>query len=317
MAAWETIQEYVNSRGVELAADAEHGVIRGVKILGTSSHNGRTYAPEAINKAAGLYEGAKVNVNHPRDKPNDPRDYRDRIGRIAKVRIREDGLYGDLHFNPKHALAEQLIWDANNAPENVGLSHNVQARVRGRNGQQVVEEIYAVQSVDLVADPATTHGLFEHTLIPETKENDMELKDLSITEIRAARPDLVEAIQAETKTAITESEEAKSKAANFAAALKKITALTEENDTLKAANDLRDRMARTAELLEQAKLPKELVTDIFKAQLAEADEEGAKALIEDRRELAKHMNVQHPTSKAQIDTGTPMEQKGFLAAVKK
>jgi len=310
MAIWETIQEYVNSRGVELATDAEVGVIRGVKILGIESQNGRSYAPEAVSKAAGLYEGAKVNVNHPRDKPDGPRDYRDRIGQITKVRIGQDGLYGDLRFNPKHALAEQLVWDATNAPENVGLSHNVHARVSGKNGKQVVEEIYAVQSVDLVADPATTHGLFEHTLIPEEKENDMAITDMSITEVRAARQDVVEAVVAETKTAIAESEEAKKAAAELAS-------LREELDKIKAASALQARMARTAELLEEAKLPKELLTDHFKKQIAEADEEGAKALIEDRRDVAKHLNVTHPTSRAQTDTGPPMDQKTFIAAVKK
>jgi hypothetical protein len=71
------------------------------------------------------------------------------------------GLRGDFHFNPKHALAEQLIWDAEHSPENVGFSHNVEARTSRRDGKVVVEEITRVQSVDLVADPATTRGLFE------------------------------------------------------------------------------------------------------------------------------------------------------------
>ena len=43
---------------------------------------------------------------------------------------RGEGLFADFHFNPKHALAEQLLWDAEHAPENVGFSHNVEARVR-------------------------------------------------------------------------------------------------------------------------------------------------------------------------------------------
>ena len=43
-----------------------------------------------------------------------------------------EGLFGDLQYNPKHALAEQLSWDAEHAPENVGFSHNVQARTAKR-----------------------------------------------------------------------------------------------------------------------------------------------------------------------------------------
>lgn len=160
----ETIQEYV-SAGAGCRVDRGAGVIRGVKILGLESRNRRTYLPEALRRAASLYEGAKVNVNHPKGSPNGPRDYQDRIGLLRNVRLEQadGGLRGDFHFNPKHALAEQLIWDAEHSPENVGFSHNVEARTNPKNGRAVVEEIIRVQSVDLVADPATTRGLFEQT----------------------------------------------------------------------------------------------------------------------------------------------------------
>ncbi|MGO9597438.1 MAG: hypothetical protein ACLP7Q_05395, partial [Isosphaeraceae bacterium] len=51
--------------------------------------------------------------------------------------------------------------DAEHAAENVGFSHNVEARTSRRGDRVVVEAILRVQSVDLVADPATTRGLFE------------------------------------------------------------------------------------------------------------------------------------------------------------
>jgi len=158
----ETLQEYVDCRGVAMRVDAAGGIIRGVKILGLRSRNGREYLPEALADAARLYEDAKVNVNHPKGNPAGPRDYQDRIGAIRNVVVRpSEGLFADLHFNPKHALAEQLAWDAEHAPQNVGFSHNVLARTARRGEQVVVEAITQVQSVDLVADPATTRGLFE------------------------------------------------------------------------------------------------------------------------------------------------------------
>ncbi len=158
----EVIQEYCDSRGVQMRVDREAGVIRGVKILGLNSRNGRQYPAETLARAVPLYEGAKVNVNHPKGSPLAPRDYQDRIGVIHGVELRAgEGLFGDLHFNPKHLLAEQLIWDAEHAPENVGFSHNVQARTGRRDDNLIVEEITRVQSVDLVADPATTRGLYE------------------------------------------------------------------------------------------------------------------------------------------------------------
>lgn len=158
----ETLLEICDWQGPSLRVDREAGVIHGVKILGSTSKNHRTYPHETLERAKELYEGIKVNVNHPKGSPTAPRDYQDRLGTLRHVVFRRnEGLFGDLFYNPKHPLAEQLIWDADHAPENVGLSHNVQARTRVENGQVVVEEIVQVQGVDLVADPATTKGLFE------------------------------------------------------------------------------------------------------------------------------------------------------------
>jgi hypothetical protein len=158
----EHLQEYVDSRGVALRVDRAAGALRGVKLIGLESLNGRRYRPEALSAAVSLYEGAKVNVNHPKEGPLAPRDYRDRLGVIRQVEFRaSEGLFGNLHFNPKHALAEQLAWDAENNPRNVGFSHNVLARLSRDGEQTLVEAITHVQSVDLVADPAATQGLFE------------------------------------------------------------------------------------------------------------------------------------------------------------
>jgi hypothetical protein len=115
-----------------------------------------------LKKAIPLYENAKVNIDHPVEEPGQPRSYLDRIGILCNVQLRgEDGLYADFHFNPRHPLVEQLLWDAEHAPSNVGFSHNVEAVVRQDKTEMVVEEIVSVRSVDLVADPATTAGLFE------------------------------------------------------------------------------------------------------------------------------------------------------------
>ena len=188
----EILQEFVNSRGVDVRVDAQAGVIRGVKLLGLESRNGRRYLPSALGEAAALYEGVKVNVNHPKGSPLAARDYQDRLGSIRNVRAAADGLFGDLHFNPKHALAEQLAWDAAHAPENVGFSHNVEARTSRLRGQTVVEAILKVQSVDLVADPATTRSLYESAAAAKAEPDDRireQLAGLSLEGLRAARPE--------------------------------------------------------------------------------------------------------------------------------
>ncbi|MGD9127361.1 MAG: hypothetical protein PVH19_08280 [Planctomycetia bacterium] len=198
----ETLREFVDSRGLKIGIDRSAGMVRGVKILGIESRNGRKYLPEAIHEAASLYEEAKVNINHDQRQPLAPRDYRDRIGVIRNVSIREgDGLFADFCFNPKHELAEQFLWDAEHAPENVGFSHNVTAQVTRDGDQVVVEKILEVKSVDLVADPATTSGLFESVeeLSEKTEETTESAASEEMTEARERLQEECQRLQQELR----------------------------------------------------------------------------------------------------------------------
>lgn len=161
------VLEYASAAGPR-RVDREKGVIYGVKILGPRSRNGGEYTERAMQEAVPLYEGAKVNLDHPsRNEPGKDRAIQDRFGKFAKVRYESKnpggpGLYGDLHFNTKHRMAEYVCEAAERMPDTLGCSHN--ARVRDRqlpDGRTVYEAITRVRSVDLVADPATTKSLFE------------------------------------------------------------------------------------------------------------------------------------------------------------
>jgi hypothetical protein len=286
----ETLQEFSDSRGTALRVEASAGVIHGVKVLGLESRNGRTYLPQALEMAPTLYEGVKVNVNHPRGGPQAPRGYEERLGSIRHVTFRAgEGLFGDLHFNPRHALAEQLVWDATHAPENVGLSHNVQARTGSRGGKTVVEAILCVHSVDLVADPATTRGLFESretttqvraghdggataglpssesaVLYPSAEISSKALATLTLEELRIARPDLIEAALAEHQ--------------------QDAARLQQELDELRTADELSRRRQMARRLLAEYRLPDPdaaagaesvLVSEEFMASLVALDSERA------------------------------------------
>ncbi len=172
-----TIYEHVISPPGRIVASP--GLLKGVKLLGLSSVNGHRYTRDALRKAIALYEGVKVNVDHPpRGAESAPRAYRDRLGRIERVRLSEDGLFGDLRFNPEHPQARQLVWDAEHAPENLGLSHNATGRGHRTEDAFLVEEITAVRSVDLVADPATTRGLFEaQANPPPASDNERAIRE--------------------------------------------------------------------------------------------------------------------------------------------
>jgi hypothetical protein len=298
---YETIQEFFDSRGVAMRVDRPAGVIRGVKILGLESRNGRVYTPQALVASLPLYEGAKVNVNHPKGHPQAPRDYQDRIGVIRSVAFREhEGLFGDFHYNPAHALAEQLAWDAEHAQENVGFSHNVQARTSQQGQRLVVEAITRVQSVDLVADPATTRGLFEAASaatgsIESSASNAERLAELTIEQLREQRPDLVRAIEGPLE--------------------EQLRSLAAQIDRVNVEEAARQKRALGYRLLAEFTLPSPEADDawsraivsptFFEALLAAPDEPAMRRIVEDRARL---VHSARNGSSSRVGSGLPVSR---------
>jgi hypothetical protein len=148
------------------SVDVAAGIIRNVKVNGLVSENNRRYLPEALARAAPLYEGKGVYLDHP-DRPQQQRSARDRIGWLENVHMRPDGLYADLHLLTSDRDTAKVLEAAQKRPELFGLSHNAEGRGQHVNGVFVIEEITEVRSVDLVADPATNKSLFEGRTVPQ------------------------------------------------------------------------------------------------------------------------------------------------------
>lgn len=158
--ALNTVTEEWSGEIAESAVDLENHVIRNVSLLGVKSRNRRRYPKEVMAAAAHLYEGANVNIDHKRD-GDGSRSIRDRIGVVRKVRAEGERLKGDFHYNPDHPDAKQFLWAVKNQPNTVGFSHVAMIKEKRVGKDFVVESIDSVKSVDLVADAATTNGVFE------------------------------------------------------------------------------------------------------------------------------------------------------------
>jgi hypothetical protein len=297
-----------------MRVDRNAGVIRGVKVLGIESRNGRTYLPDAIAQAVALYDGAKVNVNHPKGNPTSPRDYQDRIGTIRNAMVRVgEGVFGDFHFNPKHALAEQLMWDAEHAPENVGFSHNVEAKVSRQGDRVLIEAITRVQSVDLVADPATTRGLYEAA---EDPSNEPAIASLTLEDLHHDHPDLVEQLRQEQSNEIV----------HLRQEIARLSALERSQQQ----RELARRLLREFELPDPESgdpLARRIISERFLDLLAASpDEATMRALVEERSRLVRAIahgeassdaNDARPQSRDQLlaDHTFPSDTKSFVRAI--
>lgn len=301
--------------------DREAGIVHGVKILGRSSPNriqGKPtrYSDGAIKGAVGLYEGAQVYVDHPpREAPNAERSYRDRFGRLEKVRATDDGLFGDLRVNKAHPLAEQFFWDAEHNAGGVGLSHNAKGVGQATADAFLIESIRSVRSVDVVPEPATTHSLFEslqqETPMATTAQQTPPAQGApAATPAPAGPPSSASGQPATALEGKAGDAPAPDRVDLVEARLVKLEeslkAERAESDKLRVQLAARERKERVEALLVEAKLPDFAVTDTFRAQLLEAKDDAAvKALLEDRRRIAWHQN---PNTRPAGDAGAkPIE----------
>lgn len=150
--------------------DRERGVILGVKVVGRESVNthgvqgvdGSEYTAEALETSKPLYEGLKVNIDHPpRKEPGKERSSYDRLGKLVNVRVEAGELYADLELLKAHPMAERLMEAAERMPDAFALSHNALGKGDVENRKFVITSIPEVRSVDIVADGGTNTSLFE------------------------------------------------------------------------------------------------------------------------------------------------------------
>jgi hypothetical protein len=199
--AVEPLSEYFANDGVKPRVDREAGIIYGVKMLGLQSRNKGykhyAYPPATHSKSFAIMEGVVSNVDHHDPSKGERVSYRDRIGVFRNVQATDTGTFGDYHVNPKHSLAEQLFWDAENAPEKLGFSIRGDGKINRKDPKHpIVEEIVSVSSVDLVANPATTHGLFESEDVPDDQ---LELCEHGLSAVSDARQIILSHESIETK----------------------------------------------------------------------------------------------------------------------
>lgn len=186
--------------------DSDKGVIYDAKIVGLESRNiGRTigldprefgdainkpygYSKLALESAIPLYEGAILRVNHPKSELDDTgkrivtqrtRGLFDTVGEVRNVRMKEDGLYGDLYLLKSNKSVPFILEAAERMPDKIALSHNAYGLPTLKNGKAVIDSIEKVYSVDIVGDkPGTTNGLFESFEGEEPKVIKKKIKEI-------------------------------------------------------------------------------------------------------------------------------------------
>lgn len=144
------------------AVDREQHVVKGCKIVGPVRRDGQgSYAPGVFEQIKGQYEGKPANINH--IMKGEIRRFEERLGWWENVRAEADGIYADLHYNPKIRDIESFLWWCENNPAGCGFSQDSifkYDKPAGQLDRQIIG-VFEVFSVDLVADPNTTDSVAE------------------------------------------------------------------------------------------------------------------------------------------------------------
>lgn len=277
----EFLAEFFDSRGRKLTVDREASTVSGVKLMGIESKNRRRFSAEALKNIFELSDGAKINVNHNSRDLSAPRDYGDRIGSVISRTLESDGIYGTIKINPKHPLAEQFFWDAENAPQNCGMSpvYAPHKTSRAKDGFLLVESVAKVSSIDLVADPATTNSLKE-------SQGDNSMSEQLLAEALKAKSDLEGQVTKLTEQVGKLEGEKKS--------------LSESVATLTAEKQKGERAAAVTKFIAEAKLPSDSVSAETRELWESVEVDKAEKLV---KNFAEAFNTGRAKPKSDFDGG--------------
>ena len=146
---------------------AERGLLKNVALVGLVSQNNRRYAVEALRNGYEKYEGAKVFLDHPSEanQRSGGRSVRDLAGSIENARFDGQKIRGDIQLLSNDA--GRLVYDiATSQPHIAGMSHNILGSYHrdAETGEQVIDSVEKVTSVDVVTEPATNNGFYESVI---------------------------------------------------------------------------------------------------------------------------------------------------------
>lgn len=262
------LTESTDIAGSDFDVDEKAGVVRGVTVLKSKSKHGYAYLESAMPAHAPLYEGLPVFSPHLFEQGKQKAGVGDLVAYSTRPRFDESrgGLTVDMEAAPGD-VGKRFVWAAKRKPKLLMVSHEADGNINPRT--RLVES-WKPERLALVFDGATTAGLNESAGDTGTgTEDDMDLKALTLDQLKTARGDLVKMVLAESQDAAKRAEvEAKLKEAEG-----RITILEAE----KGAAEMVKVATR---LLSESKLPEAAKTKKLTEALAgQKDEATAKTYL--------------------------------------
>ncbi len=288
------------------------------------SENGRYYGPDQVREAAPLFAGIKAYADHPsktQDSDRPERSVRDIVGYYPKAWIAEDGsLRGVLRV-----VGEAIGWlwplieeTVSHGADLVQASINAlgevaPGEVEGRKGN-IVKRIIKANSTDVVTQ-AAAGGQFERLMAGGDGYTDDLVHAMTYEQYLAARPDFVEQMRGEMKTARKDEleESTRSEIAQVAMAAEDKTKRIIELEAILAGTQgaLETAVATTEAAIESVRLESKSAKDAVDVEFAKLRTDSAAreaTLLASIRILESNIPVQMREEAARRIIGMEAEQ---------
>ena len=275
------------------------GAVQQVLIRAGLSKNNRLYSDTVLQKAATLFEGRQTYADHPTEREDVERPERSihgLTGWLTNVEFREGAVRATRHFTDNQAGrdARALVMAVVNKqapPTLIGASINAMGTgAMNDDGIMVIESLDHIFSVDDVTAPAAGGGWAE-----SAGKRDMigaVLKALSFEDWRECRPDYLDRLTRELKTArqTRAVSEAQALAASLSSDLDRAKAeIASLTEALQSERDINTRSRAEHQidgLLMKADLPEAWRADL-KQQLLATETDAWASIIEREARKAK------------------------------
>lgn len=297
------IESYFGNTDKKIIHDTEKCVVKNMAILAPTSRNcsvsggrGRVYTQRARESVAMLINKAKAYIDHASreelQKNGGVRSMRDLLGFYENGRLDENGIvradlsYLDSHKDWFSPIVEKM------ADKIGGSIHAFGPTSYNKSDQlEYVEDIKFLGSADLVTETGSTKNLNESLNKEEDLEENMKYDEITLNDLRDARPDLIEAIVNEINKSTEVVESIKSLKDELESVNKENENLKKQIDEFAVKEALVNKKALVDSKLKESGLPAEAITESFvKSLVKETEETVIDEMIADRKKLIEQAN---------------------------
>lgn len=274
----------------ESSFDHDNLIIKNVSLMGAESANGYTYTEGALKDAQRLLEGTVQYINH--DFSDLPRDVMGSFSETRNVRYdaSKQKVVGEMHLVDTPLIRNEVFPRIERFSNKFGNSIVGYGEAEEQDGHEFVTTLTAIESCDLVSDPATNKGLFESVLKNRNKSKERGEQDMKFTakDVRENK-EVYDELKQEILKEIKDGQTMETLRKDNERLEKENKKLSEKVDGYEREKKISEKREFIDQQIKEAKLPDIAVTATWKKSLLDMDEPDIKTAVSELKESVEKL----------------------------